>query len=852
MKLKNLKSKKKVMLSSLLALFAVAIIGFSNSYQVKAEDDVQQYALGCIPDSENVLEDLYIYKDLPKAADEKLPDYVDLESKMPSPGNQGSQGSCTAWAVAYAAKSYQENQEHSWVTNGWSTKTEFSPAYLYNQINGGVDKGSSISAAMSKIQEKGICSLYDMPYNQNDYLTQPNTYQYERASNFKISSYYSVRGSEEVKEELANGNPVVILIPVYSDFDDLDASNPIYDKIEGKSRGYHAICLIGYDESKQAFKLINSWGDSRWGVKGSYYSNKYGYGYISYDLFEQCSNWGYVMNDAVQHYKSNPHDIKALQNINVYSDTALNTKVKTINSGDTITVIDYVKASDGNPPVLKVNDGYITAKADVTEKLNTTTTVVYNGHCNSTEINVYELGKSIEGSKLRFTYTSNKPEGYKIVGVAARSYEGWTWLQSGNLPAFLSEGPGVTSVVEMTYDEFEVFVGIEENKLRNYIFQDWGLAENTNLKIELITPVVAETVTEVFNTNENTHYKDISPYELGKNIDGAKIRITFTSDYYRNSTIIGVSGKRKTTFSWVDQRHFLYSKGKNMESIYTFNYDDFVNYFGIGDDFACFVFQNYGTSEGKAYKIELVTPVEENDVNVLFNSKINLSEFTPEQLGKNIEGAKIRITFTSDKSRDAQVLGISGKQKDTGKWVQNKHGLLSKEKNIESVYTFTYNDFVDYIGIGDNLECFVFQNWGLVGGICKIEVLTPIIPTEIITVLYDDVIEQWESIAFTPEQLGQGIDGSKLQLTYEPSDQTIIGESVVGIAGIKEDGSWLQSSDNPAFIKKNVGLNVDQLTYREFVDLADINESDIYYYVFSNWRVKSDTKVKIELIVPNV
>ena len=110
MKLKNLKSKKKIMLSSLFALFTVAIIGFSNSYQVKAEDDVHQYALGCIPDSEDVLEDLYIYKDLPKAADEKLPDYVDLESKMPSPGNQGSQGSCTAWAVAYAAKSYQENR----------------------------------------------------------------------------------------------------------------------------------------------------------------------------------------------------------------------------------------------------------------------------------------------------------------------------------------------------------------------------------------------------------------------------------------------------------------------------------------------------------------------------------------------------------------------------------------------------------------------------------------------------------------------------------------------------------------------------------------------------------------------
>ncbi|MDE6149915.1 MAG: hypothetical protein K2F81_07465, partial [Ruminococcus sp.] len=817
--------------------------------------DVQQYAMGCIPDSESVLEDLYVYKDMPKATDENLPDYVDLESKLPSPGNQGSQGSCTAWAVAYAAKSYQENQEHSWVTNGWSTKTEFSPAYLYNQINHGVDKGSSITTAMSTIQEKGICSLYDMPYNQNDYLTQPNTYQYERASNFKISSYYSVRGAEEVKEELADGNPVIISIPVYSDFDNLNASNPIYDNIEGNRRGYHAICLIGYDDRKQAFKLINSWGDSRWGVKGSYYNNKYGYGYISYDLFEQSNvsgGWGYVMSDEVQHYKSNPHDIKALQNINVYSDTALKTKVKTINSGETITVLDYVKASDGNPPVLKVDDGFITAKAEVTQKLNTNTAVVYNGYCNLTEINVYELGKNIEGSKLRFTYTSNKPEGHVVVGVAARSYEGWTWLQSDNMPAFLSEGPGVTSVVEMTYDEFEVFADIEGTELRNYIFQDWGLAENTNLKIELITPVVAETITEVFNTNGNGAHKDISPYELGKNIDGAKIRVTFTSDYDRNSLVIGVSGKRKTTFGWVDHEHFLYSKGKGMESVYTFNYDDFVNYFGIGDDFACFVFQDYGTSESKEYKIELVTPVEENDVSVLCNGRINLSEFTPEQLGKNIEGAKIRITFTSSERRDIQVLGISGKQKGTWKWMQNEHGLLSKGIGRESVYTFNYNDFVDYIGIGDDLECFVFQNWGLVDGICKIEVLTPIIPTEIITVLYDDVIEQWESIAFTPEQLGQGIDGSKLQITYEPSDQTIIGQSVVGIAGIKEDGSWLQSSDNPAFVKNNNGINIEQLTYSQFVDLANINESDVNYYVFSNWRVKSGTNVKIELIVPNV
>lgn len=101
MKLKCI-SVKKAILSSLLALFTVTIVGFSNSYQVKAEE-AEQYALGCIPDDASVLESLQIAKNSPKAANDSLPRSVDLESKMPSPGNQGQQGSCTAWAVAYAA-----------------------------------------------------------------------------------------------------------------------------------------------------------------------------------------------------------------------------------------------------------------------------------------------------------------------------------------------------------------------------------------------------------------------------------------------------------------------------------------------------------------------------------------------------------------------------------------------------------------------------------------------------------------------------------------------------------------------------------------------------------------------------
>lgn len=964
MKLKCI-SVKKAILSSLLALFTVTIVGFSNSYQVKAEE-AEQYALGCIPDDESVLESLQIAKNSPKAANDSLPRSVDLESKMPSPGNQGQQGSCTAWAVAYAAKSYQENQEHSWVTNGWSTKTEFSPAYLYNQINGGVDKGSNILVAMRTIKEKGICSLYDMPYNQNDYLTQPNTYQNERASNFKISSYYTVKGADAVKAELADGNPVVISIPVYGDFDDLDASNPIYDKVEGTSRGRHAICLIGYDDNKKAFKLINSWGDyGNWGVKGSYY-NKYGYGYISYDLFERSdvsSGWGYVMSDAVQHYESNPYEVKALKSINVYSDTELKTTVKTISAGTSIKVKSYIAASNGNPPVLRVEDGYITAKTDMTEKTSEYP-VVYEGPCEFNEINIYELGKSIEGSKLRITYISDCEKGERAVGIAARSELNAKWLESSDHISLLSDGIGVESVVEMSYDELISYADLDNYDLHAIIFRDWGLKKNTNIKIELITPKVEENVTEVYNdqlaydmclspyelgkningskirftyylnTNEKEqvlgflcHGKDktiqygksgldsggserevtvtftyedfidylgfegdidyfelrnwkikgtnlkielltpaeeissstvfdgdigycsfvrCSPFELGKNIDNSKIRITFTSDQSVNWRIFGISGSEKSVGKWVYGENSIYSKGKNKETTLVFNYNDFVKYVGIGDEFAFFNFQDWGLSH---IKIEVLSPVLDEKANVIFNGKINLTEFTPEQLGKNIDGAKIRITYTANKDVCNRVLAVSGKQKDTWKWVQNEYAFLSKGVNEEVTLVLSYRDFVDYIGIGDNVECFVFQDWGLASD--KDTMIELIIPVNV-TTLYDDVIEQWDNVAFTPQQLGKDIDGAMIRFTYYSDENAAVGSDVLGLAGKANDAAetWVQSGKNPAFTTQGYGIkNIQILSYDELVTLADIG-TDVRYYAFCNWGLDPYHNVKIELITP--
>lgn len=221
----------------------------------------QLHPLGCIPDSEEKIASMPKAKRIMHYKAVELPSSVDLSSNLPKPGDQGTQGSCTAWATAYAYKSFQEKLDHNWNLN--TDKHLFSPAYVYNQLNDGVDKGCYVSDALKLLQTQGCCSLDDMPYNTNDFTTQPNESQIKAAAGHKAlsDSYLGYGSVSQIKDYLANNDVIVVTIPVYPDFDNISDRNPVYDVDTGTMRGYHAICFVGYDDSKQAFKFINSWGN---------------------------------------------------------------------------------------------------------------------------------------------------------------------------------------------------------------------------------------------------------------------------------------------------------------------------------------------------------------------------------------------------------------------------------------------------------------------------------------------------------------------------------------------------------------------------------------------------------------
>jgi transcription initiation factor IIF auxiliary subunit len=214
---------------------------------------------------------------------------IDLRRYLPPVGNQGSQNSCTGFAVGYAAKTYLEVRDQNWQPN--VTSRIFSPAFIYNQINKGRDRGSSIVRAIYLLKNKGCSTLSTMRYSDRDYRTQPTARAVKEAGKYKVRGFYTVKTGAKIRTALRQGHVVVICIktdPIfrsgrYKVFGKAEKARG--DKARGanEKHGFHAMVVVGYDDSRQAFLLMNSWGPA-WGQKG--------YCWVSYDQMAKVENRG--------------------------------------------------------------------------------------------------------------------------------------------------------------------------------------------------------------------------------------------------------------------------------------------------------------------------------------------------------------------------------------------------------------------------------------------------------------------------------------------------------------------------------------------------------------------------------
>src|SRR5438270_5984797 len=106
-------------------------------------------------------------------------------------------------------------------------KWQFSPAYLYNQLNGGKDEGTHITKAFDLLKQQGCATMAEMPYKEKEFTEQPSEAAKARAARYRLreagalfaADKFGTADPEALKTFLAEyRQPFVLGMMVFKDF----------------------------------------------------------------------------------------------------------------------------------------------------------------------------------------------------------------------------------------------------------------------------------------------------------------------------------------------------------------------------------------------------------------------------------------------------------------------------------------------------------------------------------------------------------------------------------------------------------------------------------------------------------
>ncbi len=201
----------------------------------------------------------------------------------PTPGNQGSEGSCVSWAAA-SVRTIEQYYRTNATSYSYATNI-FSPEFIFNQIQMGGCGSSAIYDAFGLMVNKGVCTWQTMPYSSiNGCSLMPSTNQYAEASNYKIASYSIVYGTDTtaIKSSIAAKHPLASILSIDANF--YNAGPGYIWNTKGTTVMGHGLTIVGYDDSKHAFKAMNSWG-TNWCDGGFIWIDYTIFSTVAYELF---------------------------------------------------------------------------------------------------------------------------------------------------------------------------------------------------------------------------------------------------------------------------------------------------------------------------------------------------------------------------------------------------------------------------------------------------------------------------------------------------------------------------------------------------------------------------------------
>jgi hypothetical protein len=250
-----------------------------------------QYATGLTFASAQRLGLIGVGSPSPASTAPQLPSYFSLDDQaliarygysplLPPIGDQMQQGCCVAWGVGYAAGTFAAalTEGINLSTAATAATGSVSPSDLYAKIiaseGNTCGNGTQVVDGIERMIVDGVASLSQVPYTDSA-CVMPST-----SSQFLLSGYNTVDPTNAVllKQYIYNLSVLPLAIVVYPDFE--SATGPSVYSHSGASGdcslGGHCVALVGWDDTRQAFRIMNSWG-TNWGDSG--------FLWVSYDTF---------------------------------------------------------------------------------------------------------------------------------------------------------------------------------------------------------------------------------------------------------------------------------------------------------------------------------------------------------------------------------------------------------------------------------------------------------------------------------------------------------------------------------------------------------------------------------------
>jgi hypothetical protein len=218
-----------------------------------------------------------------------LPVSVNLASRMPPVGDQKMLNSCSAWAAAYAARSY-----YTAALERRDTRQSVnlpSPNYIFHLARQKDCVAGSSVYHVVEVLKKGALSLSEYPYDARCVPAAPPELV-SKAQDFRVRGMRIVDRTrvDDIKGQLARSNPVIISFNDSLAFQKFRRTSEVFAEVTPKeSKGWHALTLVGYDDERQAFLVMNSWGRG-WGNDG--------YAWVAYDVIRERIRQAAVLDVA--------------------------------------------------------------------------------------------------------------------------------------------------------------------------------------------------------------------------------------------------------------------------------------------------------------------------------------------------------------------------------------------------------------------------------------------------------------------------------------------------------------------------------------------------------------------------